>query len=414
MKGKRVGPVKAAVIKWLGLENAQGWPDSFGGVYSTSGEAVNERSVLQLSAAWACVRLISETISTLPLTIYKKEAGGGKPAPEHPLHFIIHDQPNNFTTAAVYWEAVVTSMLLRGVAYSEKLMIAGRLTGLRFLPRGRLTLPTETNKNYVYISDNGEPRDIPPYQIWRLDGWSLDGVNGVSVIEYGANVFGAAQSTDNAASATFKRGMMPTTWFKYPKLMKPDQRKDARDFIENRLSGQVNAGRPVILEADMEVGTLGIKPSDAQLLESRGFSVEEICRWFRVPPHMIGHTEKTTSWGTGIEQQMLGFLKFTLQPWLIRIEQSIKKELLAGGPDGVYYPKFIVEGLLRADSAARAEFYSKMVNNGIMTRDEVRGLEDRSPRGGNADVLTVHTALTTLDNLGAERAEGYTNEYGNN
>lgn len=155
----------------------------------------------------------------------------------------------------------------------------------------------------------------------------------------------------------------------------------------------------------MEAGTIGINPADAQLLESRAFSVEEICRWFRVPPFMVGHSEKSTSWGTGIEQQMIGFLTFTLAPWLRRIEQAISKDLLSPAERLRYYPKFSVEGLLRADSAARAAFYSAMVNNGIYTRDEVRELEDREPMGGNAAVLTVQTALAPLDSLGQTTPE---------
>src|SRR5690606_9249295 len=155
------------------------------------------------------------------------------------------------------------------------------------------------------------------------------------------------------------------------------------------------------LEQDMEVGTLGINPKDAQLLESRAFSVEEICRWFRVPPWMVAHTDKGSNWGTGLEQQMIGFLTFTLRPWLKRIEQSIAKDLLAPAERLRFYPKFTVEGLLRADSSARAAFYSVMVNNGILTRDEVRELEDREPMGGNAAVLTVQTALAPLDQLGS-------------
>ncbi|VVE52346.1 portal protein [Pandoraea morbifera] len=150
----------------------------------------------------------------------------------------------------------------------------------------------------------------------------------------------------------------------------------------------------------MDADTLGINPSDAQLLESRGFSVEEICRWFRVPPWMVGHSEKSTSWGTGIEQQMIAFLTFTLAPWLKRIEQAISKDLLSPAERTRYYAKFSVEGLLRADSAARATFYSVMVNNGILTRDEVRELEEREPMGGNASVLTVQSAMTMLDAIG--------------
>jgi HK97 family phage portal protein len=150
----------------------------------------------------------------------------------------------------------------------------------------------------------------------------------------------------------------------------------------------------------MDVTTVGINPDDAQLLQSRAFSVEEICRWFRVPPFMVGHSEKSTSWGTGIEQQMIGFLTFTLGPWLKRIEQAIQKDLMTPAERSRYFVKFNVEGLLRADSAARAAFYSAMVNNGIYTRDECREKEDMLPMGGNAAVLTVQTALAPLDDLG--------------
>src|SRR5690606_6544843 len=281
-------------------------------------------------------------------------------------------------------------VLLRGNAHCEKLMVGDRLVGLQVLYPGRLTITRgiDGTKQYRYTEDNGRQRVIPASRIWTVPGWSLDGVNGVSVIRYGAEVFGAALATDEAAAGTFKRGLMPTTWCKYPKLMKPDQRKEAREFIEGRLSGAINAGRPAILEQDMEVGTLGINPKDAQLLESRAFSVEEICRWFRVPPWMVGHTDKGSNWGTGLEQQMIGFLTFTLRPWLKRIEQSIAKDLLTPAERLRFYPKFTVAGLLRADSSARASFYSVMVNNGILTRDEVRELEDREPMGGNAAVLT--------------------------
>jgi HK97 family phage portal protein len=150
----------------------------------------------------------------------------------------------------------------------------------------------------------------------------------------------------------------------------------------------------------MDAKTIGINPKDAQLLESRAFSVEEICRWFRVPPHMVGHSEKSTSWGSGIEQQMIGFLTFTLRPWLTRIEQAINKDLLSPVEQMRMYAEFSIEGLLRADSAGRSAYLSTMVNNGLMTRDEGRSKENLPPKGGNADVLTVQTALIPIDQLG--------------
>lgn len=408
-KTQKVGRIRAAVLGWLGgpfgLTDVEAWARL--GATSSAGVNVNEQNVLRLSAVWACVRLISETIGTLPLGMHERTKDGKRSAPQHPLHFILGSQPNADTVSSVHWEAVVAAMLLRGNALCEKLMVGGRVVGLQFLYPGRLSSSrgSDGTKEYRYTEEDGRQRVISADRIWKIPGWSLDGKTGVSVIHYGAQVFGAAIATDEAASGTFKRGLMPTTWFKYPRLMKADQRKEAREFIEDRLSGVVNAGKPAILEADMEVGTLGINPNDAQLLESRAFSVEEICRWFRVPPFMVGHSEKSTNWGTGIEQQMIGFLVFTLGPWLKRIEQSIVKDLLTPAERLRYYPKFAVEGLLRADSAARAAFYSVMVNNGILTRDEVRELEDRPPMGGNAAVLTVQTALAPLDSLGSNTAD---------
>lgn len=150
----------------------------------------------------------------------------------------------------------------------------------------------------------------------------------------------------------------------------------------------------------MTAEALGINPKDAQLLESRGFSVEEVCRWYLVDPSMVGHGGKDSNWGTGLEQKMLRFITFTLRPWLRRIEQAINKSLLSPQDQGRYYAEFAIEGLLRGDSAARAALYSVMVNNGIWTRDEVREKENMPRRGGNADVLTVQSAMVPLDNIG--------------
>lgn len=399
MKAKRPGRIRAAILSWFGV------PGSYTeGVYAANSDAgiiVTQNKMLTISAVWACVRLISETIATLPLSMYERTSAGKRVARDHPLHMIIHDQPNMDTTAAVHWESTVAAMLLRGNARAEKLMIGDRLVGLRFLHPDclqRIKLATGRYE-WRYTDEDGRHRTIPDSRIWTVPGFSLDGKNGVSVIEYGANVFGGALAAESAANNTFKNGLRPTTYFKYPTVLRKDQRDEAREAIE-KLSGAVNAGKPVILEAGMEAGSIGINPNDAQLLESRAFSVEEVCRWFRVPPFMVGHSEKSTSWGTGIEQQMIGFLTFTLAPWLRRIEQAISKDLLSPAERMRYYPKFSVEGLLRADSAGRASFYSAMVNNGIYTRDEVRQLEDREPMGGNAAVLTVQTALAPLDTIG--------------
>lgn len=399
----RFGRIRRFALRMLGvtgdLTDEAFWA-ALSGVQSTAGQTVSAQTMLQLSTVWACTRLISETIATLPLAMHERSSGGKRPAPQHWLHGIIHDAPNPESTASVHWESTVAAMLLRGNARAEKLMIGKRVVGLRFLAPDRLRISRRADGllEYRYTEATGSQREIPPERIWNVPGFALDGVTGVSVVTHGANVFGAAMAADQAASATFKNGLLPTTYFKLERVLTPQQRTEFRESLKE-ISGSLNAGKSPLLEGGMTVGGVGINPNDAQLLESRAFSVEEICRWFRVPPFMVGHAEKSTSWGTGIEQQMIGFLAFTLGPWLRRIEQAISKDLLSPAERARYYPKFAVEGLLRADSAGRASYYGSMVNNGIFTRDEVRELEDREPMGGNASVLTVQTAMAPLDSI---------------
>jgi len=402
-ESKKPGRIKAAVLNWLGvpigLTDEAFWA-SFAG--NEAGQQVNERTVLQLSTVWACARIIAETIATLPLGIYERTGQGRRSASEHPLHFLLHRQPNGSTTAAVFWEAMIVSMLLRGNAFAERRMLGGRMVALQFLAASRLSITKDSKgrRRYKYTDADGTQRDIPESNIFRIPGFTTDGEWGLSVIEYGAKVFGSALAATNAANSTFEKGLSPTVAFKMTQVLKKEQRDEFRENLR-AISGAINAGESPLLEGGMEAQTIGINPKDAQLLESRSFSVEEICRWFRVPPFMVGHSEKSTSWGTGIEQQMIGFLTFTLRPWLSRIEQAINKDLLSPVEQMRYYAEFSIEGLLRADSAGRATYLSTMVNNGLMTRDEGRAKDNLPPKGGNADVLTVQTALIPIDQLGA-------------
>lgn len=401
---RRPGRIRAALGALLGqsasISDAQGSAAVFG-VDLDSGTVVSPRTMLQISAVWACVRLIAETIATLPLSIYERDGKGKRIAPLHPLHGVLHDVPNPDATAAVFWEAMVSAMLLRGAGRAEKLIFNGRLVGLTFLNPDRLAPHRRQGsvvQSWRYTDETGLPRIIPAERVWTIPGFSLDGKNGVSVVQYGASVFGQAITADKAAGRAFNNGALQNLYYTVKEWLKQEQRDGFRDNIGQ----QLRQGKSPLLEGGIEAKTLGINPKDAQLLESRGWSVEEICRWFRVPPWMVGHTEKTTSWGSGIEQQMIAFLVFTLGPWLRRIEQAILKDLLTPAERLRYYPKFAVEGLLRADSAARAAFYGVMVDKGILTRDEVRELEDREPMGGNAAVLTVQSAMTTLDAIGQQ------------
>lgn len=400
------GKIKAAILDWLGvpisLTDTKFW-SSFG--ISAAGQNVNEKTMLQLSAVWSCVRLISETIASLPCHVYERTPDGRRVAVNHPIYGLVHQRPNATTPPSVFWEGLIASMLLRGNGFAWMRKIGGRLISVDFLSPARLTIYTKVDgKNgYRYTLSNGKQVEIPESDIFRVPGFTLDGDWGVSTIEYGAQVFGSALGASNAANNTFENGLSPTVALTIDRIIKPEQREEFKKTVAD-ISGAINAGKSPLLEAGMDAKTIGIKPSDAQLLESRNFSVEEICRWFRVPPHMVGHTSNTTSWGTGIEQQMIGFLTFTLLPWIIRLQQYINMHWLSPVDQAKFYVEFSIDGLLRADSASRATYLSTMVNNGLMTRDEGRIKDNLPAMGGNAGVLTVQSALIPIDQLGVNYA----------
>jgi HK97 family phage portal protein len=365
---------------------------------------VTAGTVLQLSAAWACVSLLADAISTLPLGFYRRTKDGRVVAEQHPLYWVLRRQPNADMTSAQLIGAMVASLLLWGNCYVEKLMNGGRVIGLKFLLPAAIGREKLAGGGWQYTyTENGKTRRIPRDRVMHIPAFSIDGLHGLSPISYGAGVFSAAQSAQSAANSTFDGGLMPTVAFKYPQTLKKEQRDDARETIA-ALSGALNAGKPVILEAGTDAMTIGINPTDAQLLESRAFSVEEICSWFRVQPFMIGRASQgQTNWGTGIEQQMIGFVTFTLRPWLARIEQAIAKDLLQPNEREEYYAEFAIEGLLRGDSAARQAFYSSALQNGWLSRNDVRKLENLPPIDGG-DIYTVQSALVPLEQVGTAAA----------
>lgn len=403
-QAKKPGRVKAALLNWLGVPldlRSDAFWSAWASSANTAGQQVNENTVMSLSASWACTRLISEAVATLPLHLYERTPDGRRRAVNHPLYPILNRSPNANSTAATYWESNTAAILLRGNGFSEKQFFNGRMVGLKFLAPHRLGAKKNANGDIqiIYTEEDGTQREIRERNLFHVPGFSLDGKWGLSTIQYGAAVFGSALAASNAANGTFERGLAPTVAFTMEHVLKKEQRAEFRKNMK-QISGALNAGESPLLEGGMDAKTIGIKPSDAQLLESRAFSVEEVCRWFRVDPSMVGHGNKDSNWGTGLEQKLIGFLTFTLRPWLTRIEQAINKSLLSPTDQLRYYAEFSIEGLLRADSAARSAFYSVMVNNGIMTRDEVRRLENLPTMGGNADVLTVQTAMAPLDSLG--------------
>lgn len=400
-----VSAPQTSIIDWVGRSLSGGaggiWAQTVGST-SATGKTITVNKAMRLAACWSCVRLISETIATLPLGLYMRQADDGrKVASDNDLHWIINTNPNSRMTAVQFWEAVVASMLLRGNAFVEIVRIGSRIVALEFLLPNRMDLDVADNGEilYRYREKNGQLRDIPTSNMMHIPAFSLDGQIGLSPIAYGADVFGAAMSAEDVAGSTFKNGMHQTVAFEVNKTLTPKQRDDFRDYVQ-RISGAMNAGKSPVLEEGVSAKVIGINPVDAQLLESREYSAEEICRFYMVDPTLVGYSDKASNWGTGLEQKLLRFLTFTLRSYMRRIEEGINRNLLTSTQRRQIYAEFSIEGLLRADSAGRATLYSQMVQNGIYTRDECRMKENLPRMGGNAGVLTVQTNLSPIDLLG--------------
>lgn len=389
--------VKAAVVRSLTTREPDGWyPD---GMKGDAGEIVNDQSALALSAVWACVNLLSGTIASLPLMVYRTDGQGSRTvARDHPLYRVLHDSPNFDQTAVDFWEFVCASIELWGNAYARIERSAGRVTGLVPIAPALVSVRRLQNGTIEYRwTEDGKAFVETDRTMLHIRGFGGNPLGGMSTLHFGRNVFSLARAETRAAGGMFANGLRPSGVLTFESWLTPEQRALSETKLTEKFLGAMNAGRPLVLEGGTKWEQLTISPEDAQMLESRGFSVEEICRFFGVPPFMVGHTEKSTSWGTGLEQQTLGFQKFTLRRRLKRIEQAIQKQLLtpAERSQGLVV-EFNLEGLLRADSKGRAGFYQQMTAIGAMTINEVRSLENLPPvEGGDVPRMQMQNVPIT-------------------
>jgi HK97 family phage portal protein len=388
--------------KTIGLTDGSFWA-AFFGQETSSGKTVNAETAMNVSACWACVRLLSETVGTIPLMLYERLADGDRrEASDHWLYELLHDSPNADQTPAEFWEGRTMGLCLAGNGLARKEMGAnGRVLALEHIPAQGVMPRRESNGRlryrYTYL---GREFDLDEDQVFHIRGFGGDPMWGMSPISYARHSLGIALAADEAAGKLFANGLQPSGLIKTEKFLTDKQRADWNKSLE-KFQGSSNSGKWMTLEGGFDFKQLSINPDDMQMLESRAFSVEDVCRWFRVPPFMVGHTEKSTSWGTGIEQQTIGFLTYALAPYLVRTQQRINKSLLSPVERKRYYAEFNIEALLRADSAGRAAFLSVMAQNGFITRNEGRRRENLKRMEGG-DVLTVQSNLVPLDKLGTE------------
>ncbi|HGJ5855656.1 phage portal protein [Arsenophonus nasoniae] len=403
-KMKKPGRIKNALLNWLGvpisLTSTEFWQEWIG--KSKSGQVVTVDKAMQLSTVWACVRLLSESVSTLPLKFYQLQPDGSrKLTKDHPVYRLLCKQPNAEMTPSRFMLMVVASLCLRGNAFIEKKYIASRLVALHPLLPQNMVVKRQANGQLQY--DYTDPlthsaRNIPLKNMMHLRGFGLDGVCGMIPIQTGREVIGSAMSVEESAAKIFENGLQSSGFISADVPLNDQQRERLRRYLKEFM-GSTNAGKIMVIEAGMKYNNVTMNPEAAQMLESRTFSIEEICRWFRVPPFMVGHMTKQSSWSSSVEGMNMQFLTNTLRPLLVNIEQEIGRCLLQG--DDEYFIEFAVEGLLRADSAGRAAYYTTALQNGWMSRNDVRKLENLPPIDGG-DIYTVQLNMTSLDQIGKE------------
>jgi HK97 family phage portal protein len=398
-KNNQPGKVKSALLNWLGvpigLTTGTFWQEWMG--MSTSGKVVSADKAIRLSAVWACVRLLSESVSTLPLKIYERQSDGSrKPAIQHPAYQVLCRRPNLEMTPSRFMLMLVASICLRGNGFVEKKMIGNKLVSLvPLLPQNMVVKRLDNGSlQYTYTESNSQ-RVIPPKNIMHIRGFGLDGVCGMMPMMTGRDVIGAAMAVEESAAKIFENGLQSSGFLSAETALDKDQRERLRGYMQ-AFTGSRNAGKIMVLEGGLKYQNVTMNPEAAQMLESRAFSIEEICRWFRVPPFMVGHADKQSSWASSVEGMNLQFLTNTLRPLLVNIEQEISRCLLDGDED--LFAEFSVEGLLRADSAGRSAYYTTALQNGWMSRNDVRRLENMPPIEGG-DLYTVQLNLTPLEDL---------------
>ena len=389
---------------------------------STSGKRVNERTAMQMTAVYSCVRILSEAVAGLPLQFYRYTADGGKEkAVDHTLYFLLHDEPNPEMTSFVFRETLMTHLLLWGNAYSQIIRNArGEIIALYPLMPDRMTVNRDENDQlyYEYYMNTDDAHTmkgttvrLQPHDVLHIPGLGFDGLVGYSPIAMAKNAIGMAIACEEYGAKFFANGAAPSGVLEHPGTIKDPSR--VRESWQSTFGGSANANKVAVLEEGMKYTPISISPNEAQFLETRKFQIDEIARIFRVPPHMVGDLEKSSF--SNIEQQSLEFLKYTFDPWVARWEQAMVRALLTQEEKKTYFFKFNVDGLLRGDYQSRMNGYATARQNGWMSANDIRELEnlDRIPAEVGGDLYLINGNMTKLADAGifaAGASDGFKGE----
>ena len=378
---------------------------------TTSGKPVNERTAMQTTAVYACVRILAEAVASLPLHVYEYQDDGGKKlVHDHPLYYLLHDEPNPEMTSFVFRETLMSHLLIWGNAYAQIIRDgAGRVIGLYPLLPDKMDVQRDDRGNiyYVYSRNSDENPMFKEYgdirlkaeDVLHIPGLGFDGLIGYSPIAMAKNAVGMTLACEEYGASFFANGANPGGVLEHPGVLKDPSK--VRESWNSVYRGVSNAHKIAVLEEGMKYQQIGIPPEEAQFLETRKFQVNEIARLYRIPPHMVGDLDKSSF--SNIEQQSLEFVKYTLDPWVIRWEQSLQRSLLLPGEKGKYFIKLNVDGLLRGDYQSRMNGYAVGRQNGWFSANDIREMENMNPipdeEGGN--LYLINGAMTKLADAGA-------------
>lgn len=386
---------------------------------SSSGKQVNEFTAMQTTAVYACVRILAETLAALPLQLYRYTPGGKERVYDHPLYHLLHDEPNPEMTSFIFRETLMSHLLIWGNAYAQIIRDRlGRVQGLYPLRPDKMTVCRDDRGKifYLYTKTGDENPNIKPYgqvalqkeEVLHIPGLGFDGLVGYSPIAMARNAVGMTMACEEYGASFFANGASPSGVLEHPGVLKDPAK--VRDSWNAVYQGSANAHKVAVLEEGMKYQQIGIPPEEAQFLETRKFQLNEIARLYRIPPHMIGDLEKSSF--NNIEQQSMEFVKYTLDPWVIRWEQAMQKALFLPEEKKQYFLKFNVNGLMRGDYESRMTGYSIGRQNGWLSANDIREMEDMNPvpdeEGGN--LYLVNGSMTKLKDAGAFAQKGDTNE----
>jgi len=375
---------------------------------TVAGKAVTERSAMQMTAVYSCVRILAEAVAGLPLHFYRyKDDGSKEKAIDSNLYHLLHDEPNPEMSSFVFRETLMTHLLLWGNAYAQIIRNGkGEVIALYPLMPNKMSVDRDENGKlyYTYQRSQDEGKEagtvtLSTRDVLHIPGLGFDGLVGYSPIAMAKNAIGLAIATEEYGAKFFANGAAPSGVLEHPGTIKDPAR--LRENWNSTFGGSANSGKVAVLEEGMKYTPISISPEQAQFLETRKFQINEIARIFRVPPHMVGDLEKSSF--SNIEQQSLEFVKYTLDPWIIRWEQSLNRSLLNPDEKKTYFFKFNVEGLLRGDYQSRMNGYAIARQNGWMSANDIRELEnlDKIPAEEGGDLYLVNGNMLPLNNAGA-------------